>query len=225
MPGLTTLEKTLGKRLRRAREALEYTTRDFSAHLGITQKYLIAIEKGLIRCSPEVATRAVMWIWEGYDWRKHPSLPALLSSHRKQGRTGSHARLKVVWPKNHKSYAENYAKLCRAAKELGVSKQAIVMLAIERMTEDYPTMYSLREGAKAYEKLRIDTVSEWFPEIVPLLEGDVAVAKPLHRAMKVSKQSRRPVIEPLSVLDAWSDSFDGPATPVAPWPPRLWKKE
>ena len=225
--GVETLEKKLGRRIKRLRQTLGQSRTIFSAAIGIKSKYLHDIEDGKMLCTREVARRVVLWAWEGYNWKDHPTLPAqLLAEQSKWNRPSSLYKQEVLkWP-DTPLYREHFDKLQEAADTLGLSRSAVIMLAVDRLCQDAPTMFTIREGAGAYERLRKETVREWFPEVVPILDGDASVAKAIHTALAKQERLRQVggALGPVSVLDSWSLDRDGPATPVAPMPPRGWRK-
>ena len=225
--GVETLEKKLGRRILRLRRTLGQSRTTFASAIGIKTRYLEDIEVGKVLCTREVARRVVLWAWEGYSWKDHPTLPAqLLAEQSKWNRPGSLYKQEVLkWP-DTALYREHFDKLQEAADTLGLSRSAVIMLAVDRLCQDAPTMFTIREGAAAYERLRKETAREWFPEVVPILDGDATVAKAIHTALAKNERLRQVggALEPVSVLDSWSLDRDGPATPVAPMPPRGWRK-
>ena len=225
--GVETLEKKLGRRIFRLRRTLEQSRTTFARAIGIKTRYLEDIETGKVLCTREVARRVVLWAWEGYSWKDHPTLPAqLLAEQSKWNRASAMYKQELLkWP-DTPLYREHFDKLQEAADTLGLSRSAVIMLAIDRLCQDAPTLYTIREGAGAYERLRKETVREWFPEVVPILDGDATVAKQIHTALAKQDRLRQVggALEPVSVIDSWSLDRDGPATPVAPMPPRGWRK-
>lgn len=224
--GQQTLEKKLGRRLSRLRQTLGQSRTEFAKALGIRPRYLTAIEDGRVCMTAELAVRVVLWAWEGFSWEDYPTLPALLlrDSAKIRKNAKPYRSKKITWP-DTPFYRERFDAAQEAAGTLGVSLEALIHLALARLLADYPTLITLREGARAYEQMRIDTVRQWFPEIIPLLDGDATAAKALHDALgrreRVRKVSGKQ-LDPLSVFEQWSLGHDGPSTPIA-GVPAAWR--
>lgn len=220
--GQQTLEKKLGRRLSRLRKTLGQSRTEFATAIGIRPQYLTAIEEGKVCMTAELATRVVLWAWEGYSWKDAPSLPATLLRDATKWRKNSkpYKTKKIIWP-DAEVYRKQFDAAQEAADALGVSFEAFVLLAVARLIEDYPTLITLREGARAYEQMRIDTVRQWFPEVIPLLDGDATAAKALHDALGRRARIRRVSgkdLDALSIFEQWSIGHDGPSTPLASVP-------